>query len=134
MICLCPSCHANVTRGALPISDDTLYEWKTILRDRPPDPSPIFVEAGSDAKLLLGSIAVTGNGGLIVFDLSPSSRLSLTIKDGDIFLINLAISDTTRRELVPIVDGHVRVRDPGIDLEHRTGLVRVTAQPGLAHL
>lgn len=60
MIAVCPTCHENVERGSLLISDETLYEWKKIVRRKAAARGHIYVEPGDQAKLLLGSIAVSG--------------------------------------------------------------------------
>jgi hypothetical protein len=32
MIAVCPTCHDEIHHGRLPISDETLYKWKSIER------------------------------------------------------------------------------------------------------
>jgi hypothetical protein len=129
MIALCPTCHAHVSRGELRIDDETLYGWKQDRQGLVTDPAdPFYVEPGEQAKLLLGSIAVTGDAGLIVFEFAEMNRLSFTVKDDDILLLNLAITTRKREEVLRVTDGHVRRRavEP-VCYAQRPGRIRVTA-------
>jgi hypothetical protein len=128
MIALCPACHENVERGGLLISDEILYAWKRIVRRDAGARGHIYVEPGDQAKLLLGSVAVSGeDAGLLVFELSENNRLSFALRDGEIVLLNLAVADRRGRELVKVVDGHVLMLDGDTaTFEQRPGRVSVT--------
>ncbi|MCI0688695.1 MAG: HNH endonuclease, partial [Sporichthyaceae bacterium] len=119
MIALCAACHDSVTRGDLQITDDELYEWKRIDRSTSTPTGHLFVEPGESPRLLLGSIAVEGGSGVIVFDLSEHHRLSFAVRDEDIMLINLKIASVEGTPLLDVVDGYVRQRDPAIELRTR---------------
>jgi SEC-C motif/HNH endonuclease len=127
MIAICPTCHDAVHNGALPISDGTLYAWKSIERSRPPTDN-VFVEPGDSSKLLLGSLAVTGQGGVTVFELGSSNRLSFRLVDEDIMHLNLAVATTGGQEVLRIVDGHVRheAAEP-LQYARTPGHIRLTA-------
>ena len=111
MIAVCPTCHDAVHYGTLAINDDTLYQWKEI-QHVSTNRAHLYIEPGISRKLLLGSIAVTGDSGLTVFELSPSNKLSFRLIDGDIFLVNLKITTVSGKEVVRVVDNHVNQR-PG---------------------
>lgn len=117
MVAICPMCHDAVHSGPLTISDKTLYRWKTISRSAAAERGHLYVEPGRQAKLLLGSVAVTGDAGLLVFELSAGSSLSFALKDEDIMLLSLALADRHGRVLVRLTDGYVAV-EPGTDLEY----------------
>ena len=127
MIAICPTCHDAVHNGPLVITDETLYRWKQIERSKPPR-DHFYVEPGQSPKLLLGTISVTGQRGVIVFDLGKSTKLSFRLEDEDVMLLNLAVSTTARHEVLRIVDGHVRrdAEEP-VRYERVPGRVRVTA-------
>lgn len=127
MIAICATCHDSVDRGALQISDETLYRWKGIDRSNSIPTGHIYVEPGPAPKLLLGTIAVQGDSGVIVFNMSQGQRLSFTVRDGEIMLLNLKISDSEGKLLLDIVDGHVRRQAPSIDFRTRQGAVEVPA-------
>lgn len=128
MIAVCPACHDGVDRGTLLIDDETLYAWKRIARTSVAARGHIYVEPGEEAKLLLGSIAVRGeDAGLVAFELSDTNRLSFALRDGDVVLLNLAVTDRRGREIVKVVDGHVEVLDEdAATFEQRPGRVKVT--------
>jgi hypothetical protein len=127
MIAICPSCHDAVDRGRLHISDDDLYRWKGIDRSDSLATAHIFIEPGEAPRLLLGSFTVEGESGLVVFDFAERHRLSFALRDGDIMLLNLKISDPEGRLLIDVVDGYVRQRDPNVDFRTRPGAIRVPA-------
>src|SRR4051794_39683338 len=128
MIAVCPSCHDAIHHGELPIDDETVYRWKSITRTDEAARGDLYVEPSREAKLLLGSIAVTGDAGLVVFELSEGNRLSFAIQDDDIVLLSLTVTDSRRREVVRLVDGHVKVAaNTGIEYEQVPGHHRITA-------
>jgi hypothetical protein len=128
MIAVCPTCHAHVHRGDLTIDDDTLYAWKRIVRNAATAAGHIYVEPSDQAKLLLGSIALMGeDAGLVAFELSENNRLAFALRDRDLLLLNLAVADRRSREIVKVVDGHVRLLDEdAATFDQRPGRARVT--------
>jgi hypothetical protein len=129
MIAICPSCHDDVHHNVLVIDDDTVYRWKNIQRDLT-NRDHMYVEPGESSKLLLGTIVATTvhPSGCVIFELSLTNRLSYRLIDNDIMALNLTITTISGRELLRIVDGHVRhgAEEP-VRYERRTGRIRVTA-------
>lgn len=127
MIAVCASCHDSVDRGELVIGDDEIYSWKRIVRTGP-CVGHIFVEPTSEPpRILLGTISVKGDDGLVVFDFAVRHRLSFAVRDGDIMLLNLRISSPAGETLVDVVDGYVRTRKPSIILKSRPGHIMIPA-------
>jgi SEC-C motif-containing protein/HNH endonuclease len=129
MIALCPSCHDAVHYGPLVIDDDTIYRWKGIKRDAQAQRDHVYVEPAGPPKLLLGTLAVTGNEGVVVFQLGQSNTLSFRIEDEDLLLLNVGVTDTAGRELLRVTDNHVRqILPEAITYERVPGHVRVAAK------
>jgi hypothetical protein len=128
MIALCAACHDSVDRGQLQISDEALYRWKGIDRRGASHTGHIFVEPGGAPRLLLGSITLQGNSGIVVFDFSKRQRLSFAVRDSEIMLLNVKISDPAGNLLLDVVDGYVRKREPSIELRTRPGAVEVPVE------
>lgn len=126
MIALCPACHDTVHHGDLRIEDPTLYRWKSIERALS-HRDQIFVEPGRAPKLLLGTVAVAGDSGLVVLELSARNRLSFRLEDGDVFLVDVAIASASGVEVLRIVGNHVKVAiHEDVDFRRRPGKIRVT--------
>lgn len=127
MVAVCPSCHDAIHNGPLEIDDDTVRRWKGIEREEARH-DHVYVEPGGSPKFLLGTIAVTGDKGITVFDLGPSTKLKFQLQDEDIMLINLAVSNAAGEEILRVVDGHVRhAAAPPVIYERVPGRVRLTA-------
>ena len=125
MIAICPSCHDVVDRGSLLISDEELYRWKGIDRQKALPTGHIFVEPGEASRLLLGSLAVQGSSGVILFEFAKHHQLSFAVRDDDIMLLNVKISDLNGDPLLDVVDGYIRQRKPSIELQRRPGHILV---------
>lgn len=127
MLAVCPTCHDAIHSGALPISDQTVRRWKKIKRSGTGS-DHVYIDPGSSSKVLLGSIASMGSGGVTVFDLGPANQLSFRVEGNDIMLLNLSIARSDGEGLLRIIDGHVRhaVTDP-VEYERVPGHVRVTS-------
>jgi len=128
MIAICPTCHDAVHHGSLKISDETLHRWKRITRTDAAKRGHLYVEPGRQAKLLLGSIAVAGDAGLLAFELSKGNHLSFALQDEDIMLLSLAVADRHGHKLARLVDNHVKI-EAGTDVEynHVPGRHTITA-------
>jgi hypothetical protein len=127
MIAVCASCHDSVDRGELIISDNEIYSWKRIVRTGP-RVGHVFIEPASEPpRILLGTISVKGDNGLVVFDFALRHRLSFAVRDGDIMLLNLRISSPAGETLVDVVDGYVRTRKQSIVLKSRAGQIMIPA-------
>ncbi len=121
MIAICPSCHDAVHHGKLSIEDATVYRWKEIKRTEL-NRDIIYIEPSKPTKILLGSIAATGDSGLIVFELSAHNRLSFRLVDEDIFFLNLVVTNRSGLEVIKIVDNHVKyLNDENLQYERRPG-------------
>ena len=117
LIAVCPTCHDAIHHGRLEIPDETLYVWKHIKRTKVPEISHLYVEPGEEIKLLTGTIAIsTTNQEVIVFQLSANNSLKFRILDEDIMMLNLKIADTNGKEVLRVVDNHVRSK-PSNDIE-----------------
>lgn len=127
MVAVCPSCHDAIHNGPLEIDDDTVRRWKNSHRGQVRH-DHVYVEPGSSSKLLLGTIAVTGDEGLAVFELGPSTTLRFKLANQDIMLVNLAVANAAEEEILRVVDGHVRhAAEPPLTYERVPGRVRLTA-------
>jgi hypothetical protein len=128
MIAICPSCHDQVHRSDLGIDDETLYRWKQLVRE-PVQTDHVYVEPGEESKLLLGSIAFTGDGtGVRVFELRPNSRVSFDLIDGRLMNLNLNVATPSGDELLRVVDGHITHQvDDRLSYKRRTGRCRLEA-------
>jgi HNH endonuclease len=128
MIAVCPTCHDAIHDGPLVIDDETVRRWKSIERTETKR-DHVYVEPASEPKLLLGTLAFMGeNEGLTVFKLAASSELSFRLADGDIMLLNLSVSSMAGREIVRVVEGHVRhAAEEPVRYERVQGHVRLTA-------
>jgi hypothetical protein len=107
LIAVCPSCHDEIHYGKLTISDETIYDWKAIKRESV-NRDHLYIEPAATSKMLLGSLAVTGDSGFTVFELTKSNRLTFRMVDEEIFLLNLSISDLKGNELLKVSENHVK--------------------------
>ena len=128
MIAICPSCHDSAHHGRLRMSDELLYEWKSIDRSAVSDNVHIFVEPASSLKLLTGTIAIsTTNDQAAVFELSNSNHLKFRILDHDILQLSAKLLDSRGTEIFRVVENHVRVaKGHRIAFDYRAGRARVT--------
>jgi hypothetical protein len=129
MIAICPSCHDAVHHGRLPISDETLFAWKSAHQGQmPSDTVPLYVAPAPNLRLLAGSMNIqTDHAELTVFELSNRNALRLRIVDGDLLQINSVIRDLTDKAVLRVVENHVRVqRDKAIQFNSYPGRARIT--------
>jgi hypothetical protein len=126
MIAVCPACHDAIHHGAIRLDDAVVYQWKTISRKSNQVRSHIYVEPGEPVKVLLGSIAVASASRALIFQLSPLNRLSFTIKDGDILILDLSICTLEGQEILRVSDNHVKHnRMAGVEFQQIPGTIRV---------
>jgi hypothetical protein len=127
MIAVCPSCHDAIHHGDIAIDDTVLYQWKSITHKAKQIRSHIYVEPGETVKILLGTIAVTAPSEALVFQLSPHNHLKCKIKEGDILLLDLAVSTLAGHEVLRVSDNHVKYQQR-LDIEflHVPGSIKVT--------
>jgi hypothetical protein len=128
MIAICPTCHDAVHNGTLPISDETLYEWKGIERSDAPNTVPVFVEPGRVVRLRLGPFLVECRGtSQPVLGFSDRGVLSFQILDEDLLQVSAVLKGLDGRAIMRVVNNIVRVdRVRGLELKETPGHVRVT--------
>lgn len=125
MIAICPSCHDSVTRGGLRIHDDTLYQWKTIVRKPRTTSTYLYLEPGEELpKLVLGSISVQSTMSFVVFELTENNDLEFCLRGSTILLPRLRIGRDTDL-LIDVVDGHVIKQGSDVSFVYRPGKVTV---------
>ena len=126
MIAVCPTCHDAVHRGELKITDDELYRWKQFSRSASP-PAHLYVEPSPEAPLLiLGSIAVRGDPGLVVFDFARRHRLSFSVVQDEIMHVNATVYGLDGGLLVEVIDGYVLRRQPDIKVVQHPGRIALS--------
>jgi hypothetical protein len=128
MVAICPTCHDEIHHGRLRISDEVLYSWKGIDRKLGEHRDHIYVEPGTECKLLTGSITLqTTNPELIVFQLPNANSLSFRVFDEDVLLLKSLLRDLDGNVVLKIADNYVKVqKDPQIEFHKRTGKVRIS--------
>jgi hypothetical protein len=131
MIAICPTCHAHVDRGSLTIDEPTIRSWKAIRRESS-TLGHVYVEPGGRCRVRLGSIDMVSADSrpdpVVVFRLSPNNEAGFRVADREILQLNLRLADTQGRDLVRVVDGHLRhAPDPPVTYESRPGRHRITA-------
>ena len=132
MIAVCPSCHDAAHHGSLKIPDETLYEWKSIVRPANPSTVHIYVEPARELKLLTGSICIAiTNSQAAAFKLSNANHLKLRVLDRYLLQASIRLNDAKGKELLRVVENHVRIsRNKTTKFEYRPGRVRVTVPAG----
>jgi hypothetical protein len=128
LIAVCPSCHDAIHHGQLNITDETLYAWKGIERSSKPKTTHIYVEPSENIKLLAGSIALSStNESATIFELSENNKLSFRVLDGDINLLNIAISDIHGNDVIKVKDNYIKILDDNlVSFEQVPGHVRIS--------
>lgn len=112
MIAVCPTCHQAIhSKGG--ITDNTLYEWKGIVRNHDRElVAQIYVEPSSGIRVLAGSMSITTDTEAAVFKLSNSNTFRFRITgDNDVFVANGLILDRHGYRLVGIFDNICKVSD-----------------------
>jgi hypothetical protein len=128
MIAVCPNCHDAIHHGDIPISDETLYEWKRIPRSGDEVRGHLYVEPGSRPRILIGTVALTGPEGVVVFRLGTSQDLSFRTSGAELVLVHLRLVDVVGEEVLLIRDNYVVHKPrPEIDYSAVPGRIQVTA-------
>ncbi len=128
MIAICPSCHDATHYGRLKITDELLYLWKGIHRPIEPNSAHIYIEPALELKMIIGSICIaTKNDQAVVFELSNMNHLKFRVLDQDILQVNVRLQDKNGKEILRVVENHVRVnRNENIVFDYRAGHARIT--------
>jgi len=129
MIAVCPSCHDEIHHGKLKITDETIYKWKDIKRSTL-NRDHIYIEPNTESKLLLGSsVGIESPDGLTVFELTKTSKLTYKVEDGEIFLLDLSITNLKRKEILKVTHNHIKYsNDEHITYTRRPGRFRITTK------
>jgi hypothetical protein len=126
MIAVCPTCHDAIHHGAILIGDDVLYRWKAIPRNTGIIRSHLYIEPDGQAKLLLGTVAVTAPSKALVFELSPFNRLKFAIKDEGIMLFDLTVSTLEGDEVLRVSENYIKHQSrPDIEFLQVPGNIKV---------
>jgi hypothetical protein len=120
MIAICPICHTSVTLGDLKIDDDTIYEWKRIIRG-PFRDDQLFIESASSLKVLMGTAAFTSDDAFKIINFSDQNQIGFNIVDGDFYFTNLRLT-INGKEIVKIIENRVRHAEEDI--------IQYTRRPG----
>lgn len=125
MIAVCPTCHDEIHHGAIPLTDETIYRWKEILRLGDEVRGHLYIEPAGFTKLLLGTIAIAAPMYLAVFHLSRNNYLRFDIRDGLLFL-NIRMYSYRRQEVLSVTNNHVRLAiNPSIEYKAVTGHIQI---------
>lgn len=126
MVAVCPTCHDAIHNGSLEISDETVYQWKSIRRSSNVR-SHIYVEPNESMSLIFGSIRINANAGARVFGFSQSMGVSFSVKGRDIYRLNLEINDQDGIPIVRILDSDVEfINRQAVNYHEVTGRLQVT--------
>lgn len=114
MIAICPTCHDAAHYGKLKITEKTLYDWKNILRSKEQFRTNIFIEPGTDSKVMLGSVgfAQAKPSNTILFSLSPEQYLEFEVKD-DFLNISTQITDRDGNVLIRVTNNNITAKSGG---------------------
>lgn len=127
MICLCPTCHDSVDRGALLLTDDLLYEWK---KQAPGECwGGIQAPPADMNKLLVGSVSVVSDDPFAVFDMGTAQSLAVHLDDtGRLLNINADVYDLKGSHLLGVRNNTTTHIAASVHLDQRPGKFRVTAK------
>lgn len=128
MIAICPSCHDAVHNGSFKISDESLYQWKDIVRPSSPGSAYIYIEPARYLRILTGSVCIESPfDETTIFELSNSNCLKLRVLDEDILQVNVKLNDSSGKEILRVVENNVRVNKSNVaKFDYRAGRVRIT--------
>lgn len=130
MVAICPSCHDAVHNGAISISDETIYSWKSIKR-LPTNRDYLYIEPAKNPSLLLGCADLGFSGENVVFELDENNKLSFQTRDSEILSLDLKLATRTGEELISIRGNHVKFSEnSGVRYEQVPGNIKVTAPSG----
>lgn len=129
MIAVCPTCHDACHNGTFKISDELLYQWKGLTKERNYAEAHIFVPSAELTRLSMGTITLqqAEERDTIVFNLSTESKLSFSVKNNWL-KVSAKFVDNTGRTILEVTENNLKVhRDKDVLLEQRPGRFRVTA-------
>lgn len=103
MIALCPNCHDACHNGELKISDETLYNWKSLIKNKDNLYASISAPPGSPTKLIAGTISFVNNEHpkTVVFNFSKGTKLEFSVDDSWLN-VSTTITDDLDRPLLRV--------------------------------
>ncbi|MGH0498941.1 HNH endonuclease signature motif containing protein [Bacillus wiedmannii] len=92
MIAICPTCHSYVHHGILEISDERLYEWKTILRNpvSTEKTDVMKIEKSMNSSMIIGPLTFKSNIGAIPFRMLDQI-IEYNIEKKDLYFLNICL-------------------------------------------
>lgn len=129
MIAVCPTCHDACHNGTFKISDELLYRWKGLTKERTYTEANIFVPSAEVTRLSMGTITLqqAKERETIVFNLSSENKLSFSVKSNWL-KVSAKFVDNEGRTILEVTDNNLKLhRDKDVLLEQRPGRFRVTA-------
>jgi hypothetical protein len=128
MIAVCPACHDAIHHGELHLSDETIYEWKTLKRSASDIRAHLYIEPSTETKIIAGTLGFAGLENFLIFQLCGKHFLKFDIVDQDILMVSLTLFSADGTEIIRIVDNHVRQKlNDNITFKHVPGKIEVTA-------
>lgn len=129
MIAICPNCHNAVHHGALEITDETLYSWKSIHRE-PMTRGHIYIEPNKKPTVELGTNQLFGPpDGFFAFNLSQTNQWEIRIVDEEILLISFKLSSLSGREIIRFRENYwVRADEDLVNVSQVPGHLRITTE------
>ncbi|MCL1127673.1 HNH endonuclease signature motif containing protein [Shewanella surugensis] len=128
LIPVCPSCHDQIHHGVIPISRETLIQWKNIIRKRSIRNLHIYVEPGENLKFCAGGLWLASppnKMGLHLFEFAPNVKVKFNIQGNKISLVDISICDINGNLAVEVLSNYIEVIDPDLICEKRNGHVKI---------
>ncbi|KAE9640687.1 HNH endonuclease [Pseudomonas sp. PB103] len=129
MIAVCPTCHDACHNGTFKISDELLYRWKNVVKERPHAEANIFVPSAEVTRLSMGTVSLQQEKerDTVVFNLSSGNKLSFSVKNNWL-KVSAKFVDDVGNTVLEVSENNLKVhRDKDVLLEQRPGRFRVTA-------
>ena len=128
MIVLCPTCHDAAHFGALQISDEDLYRWKSLHQQRE-RVAQVFVPPAARIRMLAGSLAFeTTSDRVTILQFPDGANAGFRILDEDLLQVNARLHTVSGEVMLRVVENVVRVSpDPDVHFEQRPGRFLATA-------
>ncbi len=126
MIAVCPNCHDAIHHGRIPLTDETIYNWKKIdystefIRDH------LYITPNTTSKILFGSISIQIPQETIIFQLSPNNQLRFQIVGQDILMLDLNLSKVSGDAILRVEQNHItHQKDPEVEYRQTPGQVQI---------
>lgn len=92
MIAICPTCHSYVHHGTLEITDEKLYEWKSIIRNpvSTEKTDRMHIDRSIESSMIVGPLTFKSNIGAIPFRMLDQI-IEYTIEKNDLYFLNICL-------------------------------------------